>query len=241
MKSLLSFLNNTRVRSFGYQTIACIIIVTFIIFIINNASSNLIDQGIATGFGFLKDETGFNIASSLIHYDSSSTYLRLFMTALLNTLLVSFISIIFATFIGFVVGIMRLSGHPIASRIAATYVETLRNIPLLLQVFFWYFAVLQPLPSPRSSIEFIHTVFLNNRGLHLPSPELSGQSGWFFTVLIISFCIILFWYRQAKKYRIKFGANKKITWWALRLLAVFFITISAYINSNTGLSWSLPV
>jgi general L-amino acid transport system permease protein len=241
MKSRLNLINNTRVRSLGYQAVLCIIALSFFIFIINNASSNLVDQGIASGFGFLNDETGFNIASSLIHYDSSSTYLRLFMAALLNTLLVSLISIIFATIIGFIVGIMRLSGHPIASRIAATYVETLRNIPLLLQVFFWYFAVLQPLPSPRSSIEFINTIFLNNRGLHLPSPELSGQSGWFFTVIIISICIILYWYKQAKTYRIKNGNNKTLTWWALRLSVIFFVSMTAYIISNTGLSWSLPV
>jgi general L-amino acid transport system permease protein len=241
MKSILRFLNNTRVRSIGYQVILSIIAFSFFIFIINNASSNLVDQGIATGFGFLNDKTGFNIASSLIHYDSSSTYLRLFITALLNTLLVSFISIIFATIIGFFVGIMRLSGHPIASRIAATYVETLRNIPLLLQVFFWYFAILQPLPSPRSSIEFINNFYLNNRGLHFPSPELSGQSGWFFIVIIVSTITILYWYNKAKKYRIISGKNKKKSWWALHLSPLLFINISAYIISNTDLHWNFPV
>lgn len=241
MKSLLRFFNNTRVRSIGYQAILFIAVISLFIFILSNASSNLLDQGIATGFGFLGDATGFNISSSLIHYDSSSTYLRLFITALLNTLLVSFISIIFATAIGFFVGIMRLSGHPIAARIAAIYVETLRNIPLLLQVFFWYFAVLQPLPSPRASIEFFHRVFLNNRGLHLPSPELSGHSGWVFILIFISVGISLYWYRQAKKYRIKNGYNRKPVWWALRLTVLFFINISVYIISNTDLSWSIPV
>jgi general L-amino acid transport system permease protein len=241
MKLLLSFFNNTRVRSTGYQIILSLIVIVFFIFIINNASNNLLDQEIATGFGFLEEETGFNISSSLIHYDSSSTYLRLFFTALLNTLVVSFISIIFATAIGFFVGIIRLSGHPIASRIAAFYVETLRNIPLLLQVFFWYFAVLQPLPSPRSSIEFIHSIFLNNRGLHLPSPELSGNSGWFFITLIICALVVIYWYRQAKKYRITNGTNKKSKWWASRLSSVFISIGLVFIVSNTGLSWSIPV
>lgn len=240
MKLSLGLLNNTRIRSLSYQVILAVSVVTFFIFIINNASNNLVDQGIATGFGFLQDKTGFNIASSLIHYDSSSTYLRLFITALLNTLLVSFVSIIFATFIGFFVGIIRLSNHPIASRIASTYVETLRNIPLLLQVFFWYFAILQPLPSPRASIEFFNTIFLNNRGLHLPSPELSGQSGWFFTTIFLSFTIGLFCYQQAKKHRIKSGKNKTITWWAMSLAPLTILNISCYIITGTDLNWSLP-
>ena len=241
MKLRLSFFNNTRVRSLGYQAIVFIVVVSFFIFIIGNASNNLLDQGIATGFGFLGDATGFNIASSLIHYDSSSTYLRLFITALLNTLLVSSISIVFATAIGFVVGIMRLSAHPIATRIAAVYVETLRNIPLLLQVFFWYFAVLQPLPSPRASKEFMQSVFLNNRGLHLPSPELSGHSEWFLVIILVSIGTLLYWYRQARRYRIKHGCDIKLIWWVSRLALLFFINVNVYLMSDAGLSWSIPI
>jgi general L-amino acid transport system permease protein len=241
MKLLLSFFHKTRVRNIGYQAILFGVVISFFVFIIDNASSNLLDQGIASGFDFLGDATGFNIASSLIHYDASSTYLRLFITALLNTLLVSFISIIFATAIGFFVGIMRLSGHPIAARIAAIYVETLRNIPLLLQVFFWYFAVLQPLPSPRASIEFVNSIFLNNRGLHLPSPELSGHSEWFLAIIAVSIGIVIYWYQQAKRGRIKSGHSKKPIWWALRLTLLFFISVGVYITSSTDLSWSIPV
>ncbi len=240
MKSLLGILNNTRVRSIGYQIITFALVILFFGFIINNASSNLIEQGIASGFGFLNSTTGFDIASSLIHYDSSSTYLQLFKAALLNTLIVSFISIIFATIIGFFVGIIRLSKHPIASRIATTYVETLRNIPLLLQVFFWYFAVLQPLPSPRASINFFDFIFLNNRGLHLPSPELSGQIGLFLLLLAGAALLILYWYRQAKKYRISKGHNHKKTWWYWRLMPLLCVIITIYSTTNIEISWSLP-
>lgn len=241
MKSLLGILNNTRIRSIGYQVIAFFLVIVFFGFIINNASSNLVEQGIASGFGFLHSTTGFDIASSLIHYDSSSTYLRLFNAALLNTLLVSFISIIFATFIGFFVGIIRLSKHPIASRIAAVYVETLRNIPLLLQVFFWYFAVLQPLPSPRTSIDFFNLIFLNNRGLHLPSPELSGQSSWIFYALVMATLLLIYWYKQAKKYRIHTGSNHKKSWWYLRTIPLLCFMLVIYNASNISINWSLPV
>ncbi len=240
MKSLLSILNNTRIRSIGYQVITLSLVVLFFAFIINNASSNLVEQGIASGFDFLNSTTGFDIASSLIHYDSSSTYLRLFNAALLNTLLVSFISIIFATIIGFSVGIIRLSNHPIASRIAAAYVETLRNIPLLLQVFFWYFAVLQPLPSPRASIDFFNLVFLNNRGLHLPSPELSGHVGLFFSVVIISALLLLYWYKQSKKYRISKGRNRNKSWWYWRVIPLLAVSLAIYNAANIGVNWSLP-
>jgi len=241
MKSLLGILNNTRIRSIGYQVIAFFLVIVFFGFIISNASSNLVEQGIASGFDFLHSTTGFDIASSLIHYDSSSTYLRLFNAALLNTLLVSFISIIFATFIGFFVGIIRLSKHPLASRIAAAYVETLRNIPLLLQVFFWYFAVLQPLPSPRASIDFFNLIFLNNRGLHLPSPELSGQSNWLFYAIVAAALLLWHWYRQAKKYRVNTGSSHKKSWWYLRIIPLLCFTLIIYNTANIGIDWSLPV
>ncbi len=235
-----SLFNSIRVRKIIYQTLLWLVVITTLFFLINNASNNLVKQGIASGFDFLQSETGFDIASSLIEYNSSSSYLRLFIAALLNTLLVSVISIIFATVIGFSIGIMRLSGHPIASRIATVYVETLRNIPLLLQVFFWYFAVLQPLPSPRKSLEFFDTIFMNNRGLHLPSPITNGHYEWFLVGLVTALIVFFYFLRQAKKYRITTGENRPKQWWLYRLIPLAALIGILYTFTNITITWSIP-
>jgi len=133
-------------------------------------------QGIASGFGFLDSTAGIGISMSLIPYTEASSYGRAFLVGLLNTLLVSAISIAIATVIGFAVGLSRLSSNWLLARIAGAYVEILRNIPLLLQIFFWYFAVLRALPAPRQSLSPFGGVFLNNRGLYLPSPHMGPAS-----------------------------------------------------------------
>ncbi len=235
-----NFFNSIRVRNVIYQTLLWLVVLATLFFLINNASNNLVKQGIASGFDFLQSETGFDIASSLIEYNSSSSYLRLFIAALLNTLLVSVISIIFATVIGFSIGIMRLSGHPIASRIATFYVEILRNIPLLLQVFFWYFAVLQPLPSPRQSLELFDTVFMNNRGLHLPSPITDGHYGWFFIGLALALALLIFFFKQAKRYRITRGKEHSKQWWLYRLVPLTTFISILYLLTDITITWSTP-
>jgi general L-amino acid transport system permease protein len=140
-----------------------------------NASAALERQHIASGFGFLENTAGFDIVQSLIRFDQTSTYGRVLLVGLLNTLVVAGIGIVLATFLGLVIGIGQLSSNWLVARLCRAYVETLRNIPLLLQLFFWYFAVLRALPGPRDSWMLFDAVFLNNRGLYLPRPiELPG-------------------------------------------------------------------
>src|SRR5580704_2083745 len=143
--------------------------------IVENARSNLQAQRIATGFGFLTNTAGFDVNLSLIPFSGSDTYGRVFVVGLLNTLLVSVIGIFFATVIGFVVALGRLSPNWLLSRIAGGYVEGLRNLPLLFQILFWYLAVLAALPNPRQSISLFGSIFLSNRGLIIPKPI--AQSG----------------------------------------------------------------
>ena len=131
--------------------------------------TNLEARGIATGFGFLTQE-GFGIGLSLIEYNETFSYGRTFVVGLLNTALVSVLGIILATVIGFIMGIARLSSNWLVSRLAAVYIEFFRNVPLLLQIFFWYFAVLQALPSARQSLSLGEAIFLNVRGLYFPAP-----------------------------------------------------------------------
>ena len=131
---------------------------------------------IASGFGFWYDTAGFDISQTLISYSSqASTYGRAFWVGLLNTLLVAGLGIVFATILGFTIGIARLSKNWLLSKFATGYVETIRNIPLLLQLLFWYNAVLKALPEIRDSIAIPGGAFLNNRGLFLPSAGLPAR------------------------------------------------------------------
>lgn len=157
-----------RVRSVVFQIIVAVAIVLFAAFIINNTATNLAKRGIASGFGFLWNISGFPISQSLVHYELTSTYGRVFVVGLLNTLLVSVIGIILATILGFAIGILRLSRNWLVARLAAIYVETLRNIPLLVQCFFWYFGLITPLPGPRQSLSIADMFFLNARGIYTP-------------------------------------------------------------------------
>ncbi|HHF2856300.1 amino acid ABC transporter permease [Vibrio diabolicus] len=179
-----SLIYNPAFRSAIFQIIAIAALVFFFYTIINNALNNLDARGIATGFGFLNQEAGFGIGLTLIEYDETYSYGRTFIIGLLNTALVSVLGIILATVIGFTMGVARLSSNWLVSRLAAVYIETFRNIPLLLQIFFWYFAVLQALPSPRQSLSLGEAIFLNVRGLYFPAPEMEPGSGFVIASLI---------------------------------------------------------
>jgi general L-amino acid transport system permease protein len=138
--------------------------------IVENARTNLQSQRIASGFGFLSNNAGFDVNQTLIPFSGSDTYLRVFVVGLLNTLLVSVIGIVFATVIGFIVALGRLSPNWLLSRLSGGYVELIRNLPLLFQILFWYLAVLAALPNPRQSISLFGWFFLSNRGLVIPRP-----------------------------------------------------------------------
>ncbi|HHJ3199353.1 TPA: amino acid ABC transporter permease [Vibrio parahaemolyticus] len=180
-----SLIYNPAFRSAIFQIIAIAALVFFFYTIINNALNNLDARGIATGFGFLKQEAGFGIGLTLIEYNETYSYGRTFIVGLLNTALVSVLGIILATAIGFTMGVARISTNWLVSRLAAVYIETFRNIPLLLQIFFWYFAVLQALPSARQSLSLGEAIFLNVRGLYFPAPVFNEGSG----VVIAAFVI----------------------------------------------------
>ncbi|RJX72844.1 amino acid ABC transporter permease [Vibrio sinensis] len=207
---------NPTFRSVIFQIIAVSALVFFIYTIVNNALNNLDARGIATGFDFLSQEAGFGIGLTLIEYDETYSYGRTFFIGLLNTALVSFLGIILATVLGFFIGIARLSSNWLVSRFAAVYIEIFRNIPLLLQIFFWYFAVLQVLPSPRQSMSLGEAIFLNVRGLYLPAPVFEAGSSFVvaaFCLGIVASIIISIWAknrqkltgRQTKMGRIIFG------------------------------------
>lgn len=159
-----------RWRSVAFQLLLCAVIVWLVYSAVTNAADNLARARIASGFGFWHSTAGFDISQHLIPYTPRSTYGRAFLVGLLNTLLVSFLGIIFATIIGFLIGILQLSKNVLVAKLARGYVEVIRNLPLLLQLLFWYNAVLKALPVLRDSVSIPGGVLLNNRGLFLPKP-----------------------------------------------------------------------
>ena len=156
-------------------------------------------RGITTGFAFLDSTAGYSILMSLVEYDSTHTYGRTFLVGLLNTVLISVLGIFFATIVGFIVGVARLSKNWLIAKIATVYVETLRNIPLLLQILFWYNAVLATLPHPRDSLAVGDSLFLNKRGLYLPGPVPEDGFGAVIVAFLIAVVGVVLLARWARK------------------------------------------
>lgn len=143
------------------------------------------NRGITFGYGFLSQESSFDVQFSLIEYDGSHSYFRAYLVGLLNTILVSVIGIVFATIIGVVVGIARLSSNYLIERTAAIYVEFFRNIPLLLQIFFWYFAALRALPLPEKAEPMFGVFFLTIKGFFIPAFVWNNLGHEVFNVIIL--------------------------------------------------------
>ena len=162
-----------RVPSIVAQAAAVGVLIAACYLVYRNTADNLARQGIVSGFDFLWRRAGFAISPHLIDYGADSTFARALLVGVLNTLLLALISIVLATIVGVLVGVARLSPNWLLRTMASAYVETFRNIPLLLQVFFWYFGVLRTLPRPPESIDLLGAVYINNRGLYLPAPDES--------------------------------------------------------------------
>ena len=159
---------NFKAKKILPQIVTLIVVVLIFGFFTFNAQTNMDNRGIEFGFGFLTQESSFDVQFSLIEYDGSHSYARAYLVGLLNTLLVAFIGIILATILGVIVGIARLSPNYLIERSAAFYVEFFRNIPLLLQIFFWYFAALRALPLPQDAEAIFGVFFLTIKGLFVP-------------------------------------------------------------------------
>ena len=173
-----SFLYNPQIRGLFWQAML-IIVVGFLGYeAVINAATNMRARGIPTDFSFWDRVASFDINLALISYSATSSYGRAFLVGLLNTLLVAIIGVVLATFLGFFIGIARLSKNFVVAKLASFYVEIMRNTPLLLQLLFIYNAVLKPLPNPRDSISFGAGFYLNNRGLVMPDPQFAPGAGF---------------------------------------------------------------
>lgn len=229
---------NPTFRSVVFQILTVAALCFFVYTMINNALVNLEQRGITTGFDFLQQEAGFGIGLTLIDYDETYSYGRTFFVGLLNTALVSVLGIIIATVVGFVIGIARLSPNWLVSRFAAIYIETFRNIPLLLQIFFWYFAVLQALPSPRNSISLGESVYLNVRGLYLAAPVFETGAIWIGLATVTAIMLSLIYALYAKRKQRATGQQSHVFW--VSLLLCIGLPLLSYFLSGQPISLEYP-
>jgi general L-amino acid transport system permease protein len=205
MENLLSFWRKGSVRSLTYQWGLVVVILLAFFWVYDTANTNLDRLGINTGFGFLDDEAGFQISQSLFPYSAQSTYIDAMLVTFTNTIVLSVIAICLATFLGFFIALARLSDNLLLRKFGSFYVEMFRNIPLLLQLFFWYFAALKLLPAKRESINFFDVAFLNIEGFVVPTPVIEDSADPIVWALGISFALAIGIWRWAKNRQIRTG------------------------------------
>jgi general L-amino acid transport system permease protein len=233
-----SLLTDPQARAWIFQLVAVAAVVAFGWFLFHNTQTNLQHRGITSGFGFLDNTAGFGITQHLIDYQESDSYGRVFWVGLLNTLLVSVIGIILATLLGFILGVARLSSNWLIRQLATVYIEIFRNIPPLLQIFFWYFAVIGPLPGPRDSLSLGDLVFLNNRGVQMPAPSASEAYGPFMLALLVALALVVALSRWARARRLATGQRFPVFWVSLALIVA--IPGACTLLFGSPVNWSVP-
>ena len=216
--------SDERVRGIVWQLLVVGIVGGIVWWLWSNTVHNLEVRRIATGFGFLGREAGLPIAEHLIDYNPTDTYFRALLVGLLNTLKVAVVGIVLATILGTLIGIARLSKNWLLSRIAGVYVEVIRDLPLLLQLLFWY-AVLQGLPGPRQALNPVDGVFLSNRGLKLPWIEWESAHSWALLAFVAGAVATWLYRRAARAAQMQDGQPRRVWPVALGLLLVLPVAV----------------
>ncbi|MBK0329028.1 ABC transporter permease subunit [Rhodobacteraceae bacterium F11138] len=205
----------------------------------SNTQRNLEIRGIESGFAFLWQEAGLPIGDSLIDYDPSRGYGYAFLVGVLNTLLVSILAIVFATLLGIVVGVSRVSKNWLLAKCASIYVETLRNLPLLLILFFVYTVVLASFPHPREAIEIAEGYYISKRGIYLPRPLAEDGFAVFAIASVVALVLALVFWRWARNYKVRTGRSVSGFWGGLAIFVV--LCALSYFASDKPIGSELPV
>jgi len=226
--SLSAILNNNEIRAIVFQAITFLIIAFVIYSGISNLMFNIEAREIHTGFAFLSNRAGFDINESMIAYTPEHSNLRVFYVGLINTLVVAFVGIIFATIIGLFIGIARLSNNFLIAKLASGYIEIFRNIPILIQILFWYNIALITLPSPRGSFNFFDSFFINKRGVYAPEPITEPGFVWVLIAFIVGIVAMVFMKRHFRQKQDKTGIYTHTFGYSMGLvlglpLIVFFL------------------
>jgi general L-amino acid transport system permease protein len=246
------FFHDPAKRSILFQLGAMLILGLLGYYLISNTIANLERQAIATGLGFLEKESSFEIGESLISYSAADTYARALLVGVINTLIVSFIGIILTVILGTFVGVARLSTNWLVSRIAAVYIEIFQDIPVLLQLFFWYALFYELLPSPKEAFNPVAGMFLSNRGLIFAIPE-AHPAHKYIAVAFLSGCVLVYllrrWARKRQEttgqvfpiFRVSVGillGFPMITWWLAGAPTAMDVPILAGFNFKGGINIS---
>ncbi len=225
-------------KGIAVQLLLVLLIVWIGYEVVDNVRANLQAQRIASGFGFMSNTAGFGVSQALIPYSESDTYTRVFVVGVLNTLLVAIVGIVFATILGFLVGLGRLSPNWLLSRLAGAYVEVIRNLPLLFQILFWYLAVLGTLPSPRQSLSLFGFAFLSNRGIVVPKPVPAEG----FTPFLIALAVAIIGSLVARSYarREHLSSGRVLTVWPYALGAIVLLPLFAVLVFGRPVTFDVP-
>ena len=238
-KSLqLTSYGGTKFQYYTPQFISLLFLLLVFGFFTFNAQINMDNRGIEFGFGFLSQESSFDVQFSLIEYDGSHSYARAYLVGLLNTLLVAFIGIIISTILGVIVGIARLSPNYLIERTAAIYVEFFRNIPLLLQIFFWYFAALRALPLPQDADSIFGVSYLTIKGLYTPSFVWENLNIFFYSIIaaIISILVIRNYARKLQE-----NQGKQLPVFSISIGLLIILPLLTFLIGGVSLDFEVPV
>ncbi len=231
------FWRDARFRAVAYQAALMVALAAAGVFAWRNAAANMAARGVPMGFAFWDQTAGFDINQSLIPYSALSTYGQAFWVGLINTALAAAISVALATPLGFLVGLARLSPNFLLSRLALIYVEMMRNTPLLLQLFFWYNAVLKALPGPKQSLSLAGALFLNNRGLYLPRPLFGDGAAGLGVALALGIAAAGGWAALQRRRRARTGRAAPVA--GVALLAVLAPPALAYFALGRPVSFEV--
>ena len=228
---------NNIIKKFIPQILAILFVVLIFGFLTLNAQTNMDNRGIDFGFGFLSQESSFDVQFSLIEYSGSDSYARAFLVGLLNTLLVSFISIIICTILGVIIGVARLSSNYLIKNSAAWYVEFFRNIPLLLQIFFWYYAALRALPMPEKADAWFGVTYMTVKGYYIPAMVWENLNVFLYCGLAAIIAIIVL-RNYANKLRDTQGKQIPVLLYSVGLLIV--LPILSFLFGGVSLEFEIP-
>jgi general L-amino acid transport system permease protein len=234
----MAWFYSPKVRGIASQVLVMLLLAWGLYEIIGNTQANLKKLNQNFGFDFLTQASGFDLSSTLLDYSSASTYGRALVVGLLNTVLVAILGIFFATIIGFIVGVMRLSKNRVVAEAATLYIEIIRNVPLLLQIFMWYALVLKPLPGPKAALHFFDSIFISNRGIIMPHPNF-GSGAWA-GLASLGLALIGTWVFRRRARQVQDETGKITPIWLISIPIIVLAPFAGLLLAGWPLSFDYP-